>query len=730
VKAKPKATKPRPKAKARSTPSPGRLRSRVRQPAQESSSSSSLADRILLRFAPELRGSDLFPLLILFGLNLVDEFDIAALAILAPNIRDAFGLTNTELGVIRALPAVVGLAIPLIGYIGDRSNRIPLVWYGAIVWGIFGFATGLAPVIWVLVLFRIGSGTGKLVSGAVHPSLLTDYYPPAVRGRVFSVHRSADAWAAIIGPALAGLIAYLLGWRYAFFILAVPTFLLAYVATRMREPVRGIMDDRESALQAVEEPAVPFGRAVRWLYSIPTMKRIFLGSFCTGIGILPFALYSNIYLDEVFNVRELHRGLIASAVAPFALLSVVVGGRVTDNLVRTKSMSHVTLFFGFSIAALGLGLALYAFAPTLPAAIAILCVVSFLSVLWAPAYLVIVGFVSPARIRTLGFSYAGFFVTLGIVATPIIGAIADGPGIRWALFTSAMILAVGGCILATAAKFANNDVTRAFQVLATEAQLRNQRLAQGERSLLTVEGVDFSYDSTQVLFGVNFDVQQGELVALLGTNGAGKSTLLKVVSGLVHPERGVVYFDGNDITHLEPEESAALGIILMPGGKSIFPTLTVHENLEMAAWLYDKDRAYVEGARSRVFEIFPVLQQRLDQQAGSLSGGEQQMLSLAQAFIAKPKLLMIDELSLGLAPVIVQQLLRIVEDIHDSGTTVVLVEQSVNVALTVARHAYFMEKGEVRFNGSTEELLNRRDILRSVFLEGAGSLIGKKVRKR
>ncbi len=134
---------------------------------------------------------------------------------------------------------------------------------------------------------------------------------------------------------------------------------------KMREPVRGIMDDRESALLAVDEPHVPFGRAVRWLYSVPTMKRIFLGSFCTGMGALAFAVYSNIYLDEVFGVNELGRGIIASGVAPFALLSVVIGGRITDRLVRTKSMSHVTLFFGFSVSALGLSLALYSMAPNL-----------------------------------------------------------------------------------------------------------------------------------------------------------------------------------------------------------------------------------------------------------------------------------------------------------------------------------------------------------------------------
>jgi branched-chain amino acid transport system ATP-binding protein len=663
-----------------------------------------------------------FPVLILFALSFVDEFDIAALGILGPNIRDAFHLSNAQLGTIRAVPALVGLLIPFVGYMGDRFNRVRLTWVGAMVWGVFGFATGLAPVIWLLVLIRLGSGTAKLVSESVHPSLLTDYYPTTLRGRVFSIQRSAQPLAGIIGPALAGLIAWQLGWRWAFFVLAIPTFAFALIARRMREPVRGIMDDHEAALQTADAPAIPFSRAIRWLYSVPTMKRIFLGAFFTGLGAIAYAVYSSVYLSDVFHVSELGRGVIASGSAPFALIAVFVGGRITDRLIRTKSMSHVGMFFGLSIVGLGVSLAIYAFAPTLPAVVAVGCIVAFFLTLWVPAYLTIVGFVSPARIRTLGFSYAGFFLTLGIIATPFIGAIADSRGVRWALFTSALIVIIGGLIHASASRFVNDDVNRSLRVLQTEVQLRNQRLAHGDRALLTVQDLDFAYDDTQVLFGVNFEVVQGELVALLGTNGAGKSTLLKAVSGLVHPSHGAVFFDGNDITHLEPEETARLGIVLMPGGKSIFPTLTVNENLELAGWLYNHDRPYIESSRQRLFEIFPILAERLEQQAGSLSGGEQQMLSLAQAFIAKPKLLMIDELSLGLAPVIVQQLLRIVEDIHQAGTTVVLVEQSVNVALTVAKHAYFMEKGEIRFNGSTSELLGRRDILRSVFLEGAGSV--------
>jgi ABC-type branched-subunit amino acid transport system ATPase component/MFS family permease len=716
AKAKPKA-KPKAAGKAAAPAAPA-------VPVPETGRRAPLVGKLIGRFAPELADQNLFPLGILFALNLVDEFDIAALGILGPNIRDAFHLTNAELGTLRAWPALVGLAIPFVGWLGDRSNRVRMVWFGAIIWGLFGFMTGTATIVGLLVLYRFGSGTAKLISGSVHLSLLTDYYPPQIRGRVFSVHRSADAWAAILGPALAGLIAWQLGWRYAFFILALPTFFFAYLALRLKEPVRGITDDAVAAMQAIEEPAIPFGRAIRWLYSVPTMKRLFLGSFCTGLGAVSFAIYSSVFLEDVFNVNELGRGVIASAIAPMALVSVYVGGRITDRLVRTRPMADVAKFFGYSVAAIGLGLAVYAWAPNLPSAIAVALVVTFFGALWAPAYFVIVSLVSPARIRTLGFSYAGFFLTLGIIAVPFIGAIADGPGIRWALFVSAIILMLGGLVNASTAKFVNEDVNRSLQVLQTEVMLRNQRLAQGDRSLLTVQSIDFAYEDTQVLFGVDFNVQEGELVALLGTNGAGKSTLLKVIAGLEHPRHGAIFFDGNDITHLEPEETAKQGIVLMPGGKSIFPTLSVSENLELAAWLYNDDRAYVDDARKRLFEIFPILGQRLDQQAGSLSGGEQQMLSLGQAFISKPRLLMIDELSLGLAPVIVQQLLRIVEDIHQAGTTVVLVEQSVNVALTVAKHAYFMEKGEIRFNGSTDELLSRRDILRSVFLEGAGSVIG------
>jgi branched-chain amino acid transport system ATP-binding protein len=261
-----------------------------------------------------------------------------------------------------------------------------------------------------------------------------------------------------------------------------------------------------------------------------------------------------------------------------------------------------------------------------------------------------------------------------------------------------------------------------------------QRLRRGGRDddldlapsghLLETRGLSVAYGRTQVLFGVNFHVTDGEIVALLGTNGAGKSTLLATISGLLEPIGGRIHYDGRDITKWDANQTVAEGVVYMPGGKGVFPTLTVEENLTLAGWMFRKEPEYLAAAVAQVLEYVPILGDRLEQKAGNLSGGEQQMLTLSQAFIARPKLLMIDELSLGLAPVVVEQLLVIVRAIHERGTTIVLVEQSVNVAITLASRAVFMEKGEVRFDGPTAELLERPDILRAVFLKGTAAATG------
>jgi ABC-type branched-subunit amino acid transport system ATPase component len=223
-----------------------------------------------------------------------------------------------------------------------------------------------------------------------------------------------------------------------------------------------------------------------------------------------------------------------------------------------------------------------------------------------------------------------------------------------------------------------------------------------------------------VLRDVSLALAPGERVLLVGPSGSGKSTLLRAIAGLVLPDRGVIRMNGRTITLVAPEIRAAMGMVQIPGGEAIFTSMTVRENLELWSRLIeDPDRR--AGAMARVCDTFPIIAARLDQRAGSLSGGQQQMLSLGRALLLDPEVLIIDELSLGLAPVVVQELLGVIEVLKAQGLTMVIVEQSVNVALAIADRAVFMERGQVKFEGPAQDLLERDDLLRAVFLSGSGA---------
>jgi ABC-type branched-subunit amino acid transport system ATPase component len=234
--------------------------------------------------------------------------------------------------------------------------------------------------------------------------------------------------------------------------------------------------------------------------------------------------------------------------------------------------------------------------------------------------------------------------------------------------------------------------------------------------ILMVDDVSFAYGELRVLFDVSLHVERGEALALLGTNGAGKSTLLRVIAGLERPSSGRVALDGREVGGIPAERLVEAGIVLIPGGRAIFTDMTVDDNLQMQALTVRRDRAWVQERRDAVLTTFPRLAERINQQAGTLSGGEQQQLALAKALLLQPKVLCIDELSLGLAPIVVGELLEVVRRIHEQGVTVVLVEQSLNIAVQLCDRAVFLEKGEVQFEGATKDLLERDDIARAVFL--------------
>lgn len=228
-------------------------------------------------------------------------------------------------------------------------------------------------------------------------------------------------------------------------------------------------------------------------------------------------------------------------------------------------------------------------------------------------------------------------------------------------------------------------------------------MSQGDQTLLVVEDLTISYGNIRAVRGISFDVKEGEIVTLIGANGAGKSSTLRGISGLV-PYRGKITYQGRDLRGVPADQIVALGIAQVPEGRGIFGNLTVLENLKLATW-QRKDRAEIARDYERVYAIFPRLKERRHQLAGTLSGGEQQMLAVGRALMSRGKMMLLDEPSMGLAPVLVRDIFKVLEEINRDGTTILLVEQNANMALRLASRGYVLETGSIILSGSGKELL-------------------------
>jgi ABC-type branched-subunit amino acid transport system ATPase component/predicted MFS family arabinose efflux permease len=669
-------------------------------------------------------GAALFPLVVLFGLNAVDELDRTAFGVLLPNIRDDFGLNTQGILTVVSLSFVAALILALpIGFWADRYNRVNIVILAGVLWGTFSVLTGLAVSVVMLALVRAGSGLGRAFNDPVHNSLIPDYYDVPVRPKAYAVHRSGNAIGLFLGPLLGGLIAYFLGWRAPFIIFAIPTAIFVALAFRLREPVRGAFERRamgasEEAI-ATEEAPPSWAESWRIVWQVRTLRRLYAALPFLAVAVIGLLTLGSLFYHDVFGLTEVQRGLVAGVAEPASIVGFFIGIPIATKLLARDPGLVLKFLFAVTVV-VTLAWIVFAEAPNLPVAIATNLVISGSLGLLVPGIYSVLSLTIPPKVRAFGFAVAAIWIVPGFLLLPIVGGIADSYSTRLALLAAAPVFVIGGVILASGGSQVAGDIRRVWTAAAAQSEVAYER-RQGRVKLLLVRGVDVHYDSVQVLFGVDFELDEGEIIALLGTNGAGKSTLLKSISGLVEASGGAIIFDGRDMTHTPPDEIAARGVTQVPGGQGVFPSLTVAENLRLAGWLQRRDQDAVKEATDRVLGYFPVLGDRLHDPAGNLSGGQQQMLTLGMAFIGRPRLLMIDELSLGLAPTIIAQLLEIVKALRDQGTTIILVEQSVNLALTLADEAYFMEKGEIRFHGPTADLLERPDVLRSVFLEGASS---------
>ena len=675
------------------------------------------------------------PLLVLFSLNLVDELDRIAFTVLAPDIRRTFGLSNAALLGLSSLSGVLIVlgAIPF-AYLAERRRRTTVAGVAALLWTVFAFLTGAARGAGQLGVARFLSGFGKASVDPVHGSLLADYYPVEARGRVYGLHQAANGVAGLVGPLFAGGVAFLAGgssgWRWAFLLGAPFSLLAGLAALRLPEPRRGGQERAGVVTDVVTPdtiygdepvtsvPKVPLGTAFRRLLQIQSLRFVYFGVGVLGFGLVAGPTLLSLHFEESLGINELGRAVIFTVLAAGLLAGAPVGGVAGDRLFRRHPAWPLFLTGGLVIVyTVVTAAALYL--PGVLAQVAVLTVALAAVAGTAGSLRQVVAATAPPAMRALSFAMLGVFIFLfgGFFGGIIFGAISDATSPRFALTVLVVPGVIAGALMAYGARFVESDIAMVVEDIK-ETERAGRRRAGRARNLLEVRNLDFSYGTVQVLFSVDLDVPEGEIVALLGTNGAGKSTLLRAICGLEHPTRGSIRLDGEDVTYLEAEQILTLGLSQMPGGKATFPGLTVEENLRAGCFSFRRDKARLEQEVAQVEKWFPVLAERRKQQAATLSGGEQQMLALGKAFLTRPKLLCIDELSLGLAPTVVEQLLGIVREIHARGTTVVIVEQSVNVALALATTAVFMEKGEVRFSGPARELLDRPDLLRSVFLEG------------
>jgi ABC-type branched-subunit amino acid transport system ATPase component/predicted MFS family arabinose efflux permease len=662
------------------------------------------------RLREYMSGEGLFPIVVLFLLNAVDEFDSRTFDLLGPEITDHFNISISRFGVITIIGVLlVPFVAVAVSYAADRWRRMPLAIAGAAAWGAFSIGTGLAPSLALLIVMRIGSGFGKTVNEGVHGGLIAEFYSPKTRVKAFGVHSLANPAGVLFASAIAGFIADAYGFRAPFFVLSIGTIVVLIISLRLREPERG----RFEVVEAPQTP--PLLETARRLWAVRSLRYQWIGNAFTTGAVLGVGTLVPFYLYEEFGLRAGLRGLYLGIGSAISMPAIVYGTSIAQRYVNREPRMGLRLmcWTGLAAGACMFGMAV---APGLPLALLFLWSVIAIFAFVAPTLRAITALVAPPEIRSSAFALAGLIAISGAPFALIGYAIADANGMRWGIVAIIPIFVRGVMYFFKAADYFDDDVERLDPARASRAK---ESGALGP-ILLETRGLTVSFDGVKVLFGVDLEIRRGEMVALLGTNGAGKSTTLNAISGIVEPDGGNVWFDGEAITGEVPERTAARGIIQVPGGRGVFPGLTVEENLKMGCFMIRRDTDLVAERMAEVLELFPRLAERMGQRAGSLSGGERQMLTLAQSFVLKPKLLLIDELSLGLAPALVRELLQAVRKMNESGITIVVVEQSVNIALTLADRAYFMEKGEVRFSGKTSELLARRDLLRSVFLEGAG----------
>ena len=697
----------------------------------------------------KLVGVPKWPLVLLTAVYTINVSDQFLLSSMFPLLKREFGLSDTALGILSGSYLIsVTLGTVPFGALADRYSRTRIIAWGTAFWGVTMIFTGMAGGFVMLLLGRMVLGLWDPCDNPTSQSLLADYYPVNQRSKVMGIYQMGQLTGFFLLP-IGGLMGQAWGWRATFYFFALPAFVVALLSWRLPEPVRGVQERRHQRLESDESTVIasryqnfPIVEAYKHIlrcrsYTASLVSSAVGSLFFGGIGV-----WTPTFLIRYHDLDIAEATAAISVVAVGGLVGVLTAGNLADFLTHS----------GYLSARIGVaGIARLISAPLFLAAF-LVSYTPLMLLLLSFGALFLVAAIPPlnaARVDVLhpdlrgrGTSLDAVTQSLASAASPVIyGIIADASDLRTAYITLIPLVALAGLILMTFALASYRRDEQAVQAMVRhEHSLHVARLAaaseepgqpvavaepepspgaatdepEPERQepaspgdaepLLKIESLDFSYGSIQVLFGIDMTLPQGGCHALVGRNGVGKTTLLANIGGLLHAQSGRMFFRDQDLVGIPPEQRAKLGITLMAAGHSIFPSLNVRDNLWFGAYPFSGSQDLIDQRLEEVLRIFPALSQRLGQRAGTLSGGEQQMVALGRALVAGPDLLLIDELSLGLAPTVTEELLKVVERIAEVGTTILLVEQSIGVALSVADTVLFMDRGRVSELGPAADL--------------------------
>jgi ABC-type branched-subunit amino acid transport system ATPase component/sugar phosphate permease len=682
-----------------------------------------------------LKSSGYAPLVLLTGAALIPGTFTNGISLIGHNLEVSFHMSNAALGAVAFVGQVSQLlwAVPLALW-ADRGSRKTVAAVALLVFAVFGSLMALSPNVWAFAFLYIAASVGSGVNNTVHNSYLSDAYPTEARGRVFSWHNLSDPLSQTVGILIfVYVVTVAHSWRYGLLV-ALVGIPMGFALFTLREPEKGANESshilKASGMdlhsQQEKAPRVLLGSAMTRLLRIRSLYYELVAVAILGFVGTGASLFGNLFFFDKYHLDTASRGDIYAIIGLAAFLGLPLAYVIGDRYFR-RAPQRPLIIAGVCISAYGVLFVSSLYVPKLWMAVTLQTLANAAVSPLAICIFMTLAATAPPEMRTICFAMFGVYSLVfgGFAGSVIVGAISDAIGGLHGIIVSLTIIApvclVGGFLLILGSRSVKRDITLVIEDVIERYTEGKRRQEGGEIPSLQVHNLDFYYGTNQVLFDVNLEVEQGEMVALLGTNGAGKSTLLRAVSGLSHPHRGVVRIFGMNCTYLEPEQIIDQGVALLVGGKMTFPGLSVRDNLRIGGHIMRRDRAKSAAALREAMEVFPELQDRIEQAAGTLSGGEQQMLALARVMMTRPRLLLIDELALGLAPMTVDRLMGMVRRINEEGATVILVEQSVNRAMSLAERCFFMERGEIRFDGPTAELMQRDDLLRPVFLGTAST---------